>query len=295
MKTTHLSLFLALLAIPTAGFAAGFAHNENFMVLAPDQQIADAVLARADHFRAEVARQWLGKELPPSVGAAIINVEISESQERGFTWAIDSPGRKYHKVWLTATRQRLLGSTLRHEICHVVLSTRFPGALPPWAEEGAASQSDDQARINTRQGIIDWYAQTGNWPNLEPIFEAEIIPADDQATYSVAASVTRYLLSRGEKSSFLAFAEAGKRHGWDKALATHYGIRSVGHLQSAWRTWAGSASRQAAQTKSPIFVAGTRRVPSAGYGTAGVPSAGYGTGRVPSAAHGTRRVPATLQ
>ena len=250
MKMTRSACFICLMFLPSMVAAAGFVHNENFMVLAADEQLAEEVLARADQFRREVALQWLGKPLPANVGPAIINVVLSDTEDRGLTWPIDNPKRKYHKVWLTTSRERATGSTLRHEICHVVLATRFPQRLPEWAEEGAASLSDDEARIKSRRSTIDWYADTGNWPALIDVLERETITADDQASYSVAASVTGYLLSRGDKATFLVFAAEGKQTGWDEALRTHYGLGSVGELQVAWQTWASGASRITAELSS---------------------------------------------
>jgi len=242
MKMAHVASLFAVLASPAVALSAGLAHNENFIVLAPDKQLADAVAGQADAFRKQVAQEWLGTELPPSVGRTIINVTLSDTEDTGFTWAIDQPERKYHKMWLTTTRQRALGSSLCHEITHVVLATRFPERLPSWAEEGAASLKDDSQRRDTRRRIIAWYAQTGNWPNLANVLRAETILGEDQASYSVAASLTEYLLTRGDKAKFLRFAKSGKETGWDLALQQFYGVRTVRELQAAWQAWASKAT-----------------------------------------------------
>jgi hypothetical protein len=245
MKLTQVLLPLLLLIICSGAMGAGMAHDENFIVMAPDQTLADELIARANQFRREVAIEWLGRELPPSVGRTIINVELSDGIDRGFTWPIDSPARKCHKMWLTTSRERALGSTLRHEITHVVMATRFRGMMPPWAEEGAASLEDDSHRIETRQDVIAWYNETGAWPNLTNVLQADCILATDKALYSVAASVTEYLLACKDRKTFLAFAVAGKQSGWDRALAEHYGIGGVGQLQEAWQAWAGGTGRRA--------------------------------------------------
>ncbi len=234
----QLAVLFAALAIPAVTRAAEMAHNENFIVLAPDQAVAAAVLAQAERFRDEVAREWLGEPLPPSVGRATINIELTEGENRAFTWPAGGPDRKYHKVWLTASRAEAVGSTLRHEVAHLVLHTRYPGELPAWADEGIASLYDDPSRVETRRSIIAWYAKAGNWPELAGILSAVQIPADDQAAYSVAASLTAYLLSRGNKATLIAFAIAGKQDGWDRALAEYYGIVNVAELDRAWWRWA---------------------------------------------------------
>ena len=257
---TRFALWLAVLAISLESRAAEMAHSENFIVLAPDPSAAEEVLARAEQYRKEIAVEWLGQELPPSVGRTTINVEFVDGEDRALTWPAEGPSRKYHKMWLTSSRDRAAGSTLRHEIAHVVLHTRYPDMLPAWADEGIASLYDDPRRQETRRGILAWYAQTGNWPGLREVLQSKQIPADDQASYSVAASLAEYLLSRAGKHVLLAFAVAGNdRQDWDAALAQHYGISSVADLERQWRTWAAAG-------KTPAAVTAVQRRPRANNG-----------------------------
>lgn len=231
---------------------AGFAHDENFTVLAPSQELAEQVLKRADQFRGEVAKQWFGEELPPGVGRAVIHVELSPNEDSGMTWAIDSPQRKFHKVWLTTNLEHALGSTLRHEITHVVFATWFPDRLPVWAEEGCASLSDNADRVATRGRIIDWYARSGNFPDLASLFDQETVAAHEKATYAVAASVTEMLISRGGQDGerrFIKFAAVGKKRGWEHALSHHYNLDDLADLQATWEQWIGQ-ERQSVATSS---------------------------------------------
>jgi hypothetical protein len=217
---------------------ACFQHDENFTVLAEDEMLAADVLASANRFRQRVANEWLGVELPPSVGETIIHVTLSDEEDRGLTWAIDSPNRSMHKIWLTTSRDRANGSTLQHEIAHIVLATRYPQRLPAWADEGIAGTYDEQDRINLRRQIIHWYADTGNWPSLESVFQMPTIINTDKKAYSVAASVTEFLLTRGDRPTFVEFAAAGQQAGWDRALQDFYRLESVAALQQAWQAWA---------------------------------------------------------
>ena len=146
MRTTACVAVLFLLVLPSTLFAAGFSHDENFIVYAPDQVLSDQVIAKAEEFRKAEAKDLLGIELDAGKGRTIITVEVSATEDSGFTWPIDHPDRKFHEMWLTTSRQRAAGSTLRHEIRHVVLNTRFPDRLPLWIEEGLASRSDDEQR-----------------------------------------------------------------------------------------------------------------------------------------------------
>ncbi len=236
-RTCAIAFFVVLagLFVPVCvARGAEAAHSHNFIVLAPNDDLARAVLSQAELFRDQVAEELFGSKLPPNVGPAIIHLELSDTEDRGTTWVVDHPDRKYHRIWLVTSRKHALGGTLRHEITHVVLATRFPKRLPKWAEEGMASLSDDPARRDTRQSVIDWYAETDNWPDLARTLKREIIDSHDVAAYSVAASVTDYLLSLKDTSTFVAFAAAARKD-LNAALNDYFGLRDVDELQARWQ------------------------------------------------------------
>ena len=247
MEALRLACFVATLTATSAEPGSGLAHNENFVVSAPSQDLAEEILQKAEGLRKQIALDWLGEELPPSVGPASIHVTISDASDRGHTWPIDDPNRRYHLIWLTTTREKALTTALAHEIVHAVLATEFSGGIATWAEEGAACLQDDPDRLARRRRTIDWMAKTGNWSDLQRVLEAQAIVATDHATYSVAASLTQFLLERGDKAKFLSFCRQGKSAGWDAALSRCYGIRSVRELQAAWQAWTTAAAR-----KSPV-------------------------------------------
>jgi hypothetical protein len=235
-------VLLLVVSIPLVTQGAGMAFDENFTVSAPDQPLADEVLAAAGAFRKEVAQTWFGAELPPGAGRAMIHVRLAEADDSAFTWAADSPNRKLHMVSLVTPRRAAAGATLRHEIVHVVLAARFPDRLPAWIEEGIAGRYDDPPRTDARRRIIRGWVLSGNWPDLERVFALETIAAHEHAAYSAAASVTEYLLSCGGKEKLLRFAVSGKGDGWDQALRRHYGLGSVHDLETAWRAWVSRPS-----------------------------------------------------
>lgn len=237
MKRSWLLLVAIVLATIPSAFSAGLAHNDNFIVMAPDQPLADQVLAQADYFRTSVALDWFGAEMPAGEGRAIIHLELSNTRDLGLTWPMDSPNRKFHRVWLVTSADRALGSTLHHEIAHVLLATRYPNRLPWWADEGIASRYDDDHRKETRDRILARFMQSGHWPHVESILGGSTFAPDDEEAYAVAVSITEYLLTRGNRPTFLAFAEDGQRAGWTNALQEHYGLASLHDLEIQWRTW----------------------------------------------------------
>lgn len=269
MRLTLWLLFGVGLLSAQAALGAALAHSDTFLVVAPDRQAAEAVLAAAEQYRRELALNWLGEELPPSVGVTVIHVELAGQTDKGLAWPIDTPLRTMHKLWLAGPPEHVVGATLRHEITHVVLATQFPGKLPAWADEGAASLQDDPQRRSIRSRLLAWYAETGNWPSLKTVFAKQHIAPGDQASYAVAASVTEYLLERGGKARFLRFAIEGKIEGYAPALMRHYGIAGIPALEADWREWvrqhhSGSA-RAASKSNAPASpigpVAGVSDVP----------------------------------
>jgi hypothetical protein len=60
-------------------------------------------------------------------------------------------------------------------------------------------------------------------------------PRDVTALYAQGYSLTRFLVERKDRPTFLAFVKQGMRDDWDGAAQGHYGFRNVDELEQAWR------------------------------------------------------------
>jgi hypothetical protein len=248
MRSLAIVTVLLAISLPVTAFGAGLAFNDDLRVIASTQALADETLARAESFRQEIALEWFGEALAPGKAPTIISVELTPHEETGITWPIDHPKRKFHRVWLAVPRQPMLAGMLRHEMVHVLVAARFSvGVVPAFADEAAASLSDDPGRAARRREILDAMARSGQWPGLGTILTADAIGPSDETSYAVACSLAEYLLTRGDKPTFLRFAVAGKRAGWDAALEQHYQIGSVRQLQERWREWVSGSRTSAAR------------------------------------------------
>ncbi len=225
----------------TASLDSGIAGGKNFTVIAPrGDHLADKILARAEELRRAIALEWLGEELPDGKGRTHITVELSKDKDEGLTW-LCGQGRAVrgdHRMWLTTTPERAVGSTLEHEVTHVVLAVRFPQGMPAWANEGIASLADDEARQRIRGDLRAEWARSGQWPSLEKVLYQRKLDPSDQSGYAASVSLTEYLLTKGDRRAVIAFVELAATDGWDAALGKSYGISGIAELQRQWQAWA---------------------------------------------------------
>src|SRR5262245_60307158 len=227
----------ALLTVPTAT-AAGFVHSPNFLIFTPPvptaeaaDSFAQAMLKRAEQLRKQIAVEWLGEELPPSIGQVMVNVRFADQPNGGLTWAKDHPERTCHMLFLVTAPQQMPDGLLAHELVHCVLATRFPNRLPAWLEEGIASSYDDDQRQAIRQRIVQWFVTTGNWPRLGGVLTSEKVHSDDQQAYTLCATVVELLLERGDRKTLLTFGQRVGQVGLDQALKQCYGLADAAELE----------------------------------------------------------------
>jgi hypothetical protein len=223
---------------------SGFASSDNFVVYAPTQELADEVLKKSETLRTKLARAWLDKELAPGVGAAMIHVSLANGESHGFTWPKSQPDEKYHSVTIKSSREKALNIILPHELTHALMATEFGGRLPRWANEGVACFQDGSEILGNRRQSLYRFAQTAQWPSLEIVLRQESCKSDDYSYFTVASSITEFLLERESPKTFFAFAMEGQEKGWEFAARTHYEFHSVHDLESKWHEWV----RQSLQT-----------------------------------------------
>jgi hypothetical protein len=216
-----------------------------------DADVAAHVLAAAETHRREIAIKWLGRELPAGSERTIIHVEVTDETDVGLAM-LDSPRTSLrNQIWLKTSPLRATGTTLAHEVAHVVLGSRFDGRMPAWAAEGVSCQYDDETRIQRRKQWLRRFARTGSWPSTSHLLTCDRIAPADEASYTLAASLTEYLLMQADRSTFLTFVADGQRDGWEVALRRHYRIASPEDLDTRWRTWVrtSESSRQPVNTR----------------------------------------------
>lgn len=241
------SVALALLLTGGATFARADERMEirssaNFVLSAPSKTLTVAALKQAEILRKRIAIQWLGQELTPGESFADIHIALTaiDEEDSGRLWLANQATGRPHMMWLTGSREDVLGAGLAHEIAHVVLAARFPDGMPAWVNEGIASSYDDGERVEIRLRIMRRISETSAWPSIDEILTAREIDPSDQTAYTFASSLTEFFLTLGDRRTFLKFVGLARTSGWDVAIRETYALQGRGELQSRWQRWAAA-------------------------------------------------------
>ena len=235
----HSRLLIPLLVAACLPGLAGASHRTaNFVVSAPTADAARQVAERAETCRVEIANLWLGHELPAWTTPCPIRVKLTKGEAGGLTSFGFQRGKVSDQEMTVEGRlDRILASSLPHEVTHTIFAAYFGGPMPRWADEGASLLSEDLREFHRHDQIVeDLFARRGNFP-LDRLFNAEEYPSDLMGFYGQGYSMSRFLVETGGRPRFLQFVRDGSRSGWTNAARTHYGQTSLNELDRSWRSW----------------------------------------------------------
>ena len=235
----------ALLAAALLSCGANW-RSENFVIVsAPSDQIAQEVAAQAEHYRRELASQWLGRELPRWRDPCPIVVGVGPREpSRGKTTFVPTGGEPYGwQMEVFGTRERVLDSVLPHEILHTVFATHFGVPLPRWADEGACTTVEHESERDKQEANLVHYLKSDRGISFNKMFAMTEYPRDMLPLYAQGYSVTRFLIARGGERKFVDYVGDGlTNRSWTKATQRHYGFSSLAELQIAWLDWVKQGS-----------------------------------------------------
>jgi hypothetical protein len=138
--------------------------------------------------------------------------------------------------------EQLLASVVPHEVTHAVIADHFRAPVPRWADEGIAVLAEDDQESQRHDKLMHQILATpGRAIPLRRLLSMQDYPRDVMVLWAQGYSVTRFLVERKDRQTFLAFVKQGMKDGWDKAAEAHYGFRDVEALEDAWlarlRAW----------------------------------------------------------
>ena len=158
-----------------------------------------------------------------------------------------------------------LGTTLKHEMCHLLIH-RFiqTTRLPRWLDEGVcqwASGGLAELVTGSRKSALAWAALSGGYIPLNAL--SLNFPQDEQSlvlAYEESRSVVEYIVSRFGKNGILNILDAMK-NGQDVNAAVSMSLAiSIGDLERQWKgsqqRWTAVISALVANLYTIIFVFG---------------------------------------
>ena len=254
-----LILVAVCLATPASAKAQrSFRHDtENFVVIAPDPVFARKIANRAEHFRTELAIQWLGHELPRWSEKCPVRVTLAPHSggETSFAFMFNGHQRAEPTGWdmkIYGTPDRILDSVLPHEVTHTIFATHFRRPLPRWADEGACTTVEDVAEKDKNHGMLIHFltSKPSRGIPFNRMFTMKDYPRDILPLYAQGYSVAKYLIMEKGRRHFLDYVDAGlnlERPGqelraWNVATQRYYGYQSLSELQVRWERWVAEGS-----------------------------------------------------
>lgn len=235
------AITLAFLACLQASLVHGAGYQTtNFTVDAPTSQMARQIGEAAEHYRREMAQQWLGRELPPWPQACPIKARVSpQLGAGGLTSFIFDQGTVFGwRMEIQGSFQRILDSVLPHEVTHTIFASHFRRPLPRWADEGACTTVEHQSEISKQETNLIRYLQTGKGIRFSTMFALEDYPQDVLPLYAQGHSLTKFLIAQRGKRAFINFLGDGMQDGaWPRAVHQAYGYRNLHSLQKDWMHW----------------------------------------------------------
>jgi hypothetical protein len=240
-------LLFALLGLPGTASAANFSTT-NFVVSAPDEQLARRFGEMAEFYRREKAMEWLGQEMPAWPRRCPLRVEINGSGAGGattFNFGTDA-GRSVvteRKMEIRGDVKQLLNSVLPHEITHTVLAEHFGRPVPRWADEGGSVLSENDEERYSHDIRCRDLLNGGRGIRLRVLFRMTEYPRDMIVLYAQGYSITAYLVERGGggldgRQKLLRFLGEGMNGNtpaaWDGAAQRVYGAESIDTLETKW-------------------------------------------------------------
>jgi len=226
-------------------------QTENFVVNAPTSEIATQVGRTAEHYRRQLAVEWLGHELPRWAAPCPIRVKVGQIGAGGqttFSFFPNGQGPAEVCKWdmqIQGSLERILDSVLPHEVSHTIFACHFRRPLPRWADEGGATLAEHDSEKREQVLRLKQVIGTRRRIALKNLFTIKEYPPDMQdvlTLYAEGYSVAELLVQEGGRARYLKFLSDAHRDGWDKAVHAHYGYRGVDDLEKRWHNWVMAGS-----------------------------------------------------
>ncbi|MCH2115241.1 MAG: hypothetical protein MK171_10075 [Pirellulales bacterium] len=241
VRAASSAIFAFVLLAPSGLPAQGAGYRTtNFTVDAPTPELAKEIGDMAEHWRTQLAQEWLGKELPPWSKRcpikAIVRPGLGAGGETSFVF---DRGHVFGwRMQIQGSRQRILDSVLPHEITHTIFASHFRRPLPRWADEGACTTVEHVSEVSKMETMLIKFLRTRKGIPFSNMFAMKEYPKNVLPLYAQGHSVAKFLISQYGKRKFLDFLADGLQdENWPLAVSEHFGHPNLLSLQNTWMDW----------------------------------------------------------
>ena len=231
---------VAAICLPMNRLLAAGYRTANFVVEAPDPQLAQKIGDAAEQYRHDLAIEWLGEPLPRWSQPCPVTAEVAPNLGAGgATSFVFDRGEVFNwTMTIQGSEERILDSVLPHEVTHTIFASHFRQPLPRWADEGACTTVEHPVERARQHRLLIEFLRTGRGISFPDMFAMKEYPADVLPLYSQGYSLARYLIERGGGQRYIDFVGNGlATSDWPQSLSQHYGINDISNLQTIWLEW----------------------------------------------------------
>ena len=248
----------ALLSLSTTYTSGATYRTSNFSATAADANLARRVALTAEHYRKELAIEWLGQELPNWKKRCPIKVKVGQIGAGGATTFAFDRGEVFGwRMNVQGTAERILDSVVPHEVSHTIFASYFRRPLPRWADEGAATLVEHSSEKTRQTLLLKQVWKTKRRISLRKLLAIKEYPKQMQdvlTLYAEGYSLADFLVQAGGKKRYLHFLEDAHRHGWEKAIRRQYHLEGISELESRWTEWVLAGSPELSVPEGEKFV-----------------------------------------
>jgi hypothetical protein len=232
--------------------------SANFIVETADGKLAAQIAQAAEHYRHDLAIEWLGQAMPNWSQPCLITVRAGAGLGAGgaTTFVFDRGEVFGWRMTIQGSVERIFDSVLPHEITHTIYASHFRRPLPRWADEGGATSVEHFSEKQKHRTMLVEFLRTGRGIAFNQMFSMTEYPADIMPLYAQAYALSEYLILHGGRRKYVEFLGEGLRDGqWAAALAHHYGIADLTTLQNTWVNWVAQGFPEPGPQRPVVAVA----------------------------------------
>ena len=239
-RKSFLVVAMTVLVLPANILSAAGYRTANFVVEAPNPQLAQKIGDAAEQYRHDLAIEWIGQPLPRWSQPCPITAEVAPTLGAGgATSFVFDRGEVFNwTMTIQGSEERILDSVLPHEVTHTIFASHFRQPLPRWADEGACTTVEHPVERARQHRLLIEFLRTGRGISFPEMFAMKEYPADVLPLYSQGYSLARYLIERGGRKRYIQFVGDGlASSNWPESLSQYYGIDDIAKLQNVWLEW----------------------------------------------------------